>query len=133
MKRKGDMLVGNIVFIMLNFIFLSILIVFLVKQGAGAVVLEQSYAKQIALLIDSAKSTMELKLNMEDAKELAEKNGMDFSNKGSVVQIEGNVVKVKLSTNSGYSYSFFNDVHAEAFPEGDFYVFTITKKGGANE
>jgi hypothetical protein len=128
LNKRGDILVGNIIFLMLNFIFLSILILFLMKQGSGAIVLEQAYAKQIALLIDSSKPVMELRLNMEDAKELAEKNKIDFSKKGNVVQINGNLVTVKLSESGGYSYSFFNDVEVGAYPDGEYYIFTINNK-----
>ncbi|GAJ02310.1 unnamed protein product [marine sediment metagenome] len=53
MKKRGTILAENIIFITLNILFLVILILFIWKQGAGAIVLEQSYAKQIALLVDS--------------------------------------------------------------------------------
>ena len=127
-SKKGDILVENIIFIMLNFAFLSILILFLVKQGAGAIVLEQAYAKQIALLIDSAQPVMEIRLNMADAKELAEKNDLDFNSKGQIVSITDNIVTVKLSNKGGYSYSFFNDVEVNAYPDNEFYIFIINKK-----
>lgn len=124
-KKRGGILVENIIFIVLNLIFLSVLILFLFKQGSGAIVLEQSYAKQIALLIDSSKPVMEINLNMEKAKKLAEKNKIDF---GEVVRIEKNLVIVKLSEKGGYSYSFFNDVEATAYASGEDYVFIINKK-----
>ena len=88
---------------MLNIIFVSILIFFLFKQGSGAVLLEQTYSKQIALMIDSAKPSMEIKLNMEKAQKVAEENELDFN---EVVSITGNVVKVKLSQKGSYEYSF---------------------------
>ncbi len=113
-NRKGQILVENVIFIILNVLFLTILILFLYKQGSGAVLLEQSYAKNIALLIDSAKPGMEMKLNMDDAMALAEKSGL---NRSQVVQIEGNMVKVKLSQNGGYEYSFFNNVNVSAYPD----------------
>ena len=115
----------NIIFIILNLLFLTILILFLFKQGQGAVVLEQSYAKHIALVIDSAKPVMLIKINMDKGKELAEDNGVNFE---EVVRINGNVVTVKLSEKGGYSYSFFNDVDVGEYPEGEFYVFTINEK-----
>src|SRR3989338_11032712 len=93
-NKKGEILVENVIFIVLNIIFISILIFFLFKQGSGAVLLEQTYSKQIALMIDSAKPAMEIKLNMEKAKEVAEKNKIDFKD---AVSITGNVVNVKLS------------------------------------
>jgi hypothetical protein len=109
MKKKGTILVENIVFIILNLLFLVVLVLFLVKQGSGAVVLEQTYSKQIAMLADLAKPGMIIKMDMEKGKKLAESNGLNFN---EVVRISDNTVRVKLSSNAkaGYTYSFFNDV-----------------------
>lgn len=125
-EKRANILIENIIFIVLNLIFLTILILFLLKQGGGAIVLEQAYAKQIALLIDSAKPGTTIKLNMQDAKILAEKNNINFRD---VVKINGNIVKIKLSEKGGYTYSFFNDV--EVFPpyqDREFYIFVIGEK-----
>lgn len=121
-KKKAELLVGNVVYIILNLVFLAILILFIMKQGAGAVVLEQSYAKQIALLIDSAKPGMVLKINMEDAKELAESNNIAFL---QTVKIEDNLVIVQLSQKGGYSYSFFNDVAVTAYPDEEYFIISV--------
>jgi len=124
MEKRGVLLVENIIFIVLNIVFLTILILFLLKQGSGAIVLEQSYAKNIALLIDSAKPVMEIHLNMEKAIKVAEKNNIEPD---EIVKIHNNIVIVKLTEKGGYSYSFFNDVDATAYPlnEED-YVFVIS-------
>jgi len=114
MKKRGTILLENIIFIILNLVFLTILILFLFRQGSGAIVLEQSYAKNIALLVDSAKPITEMKLNMEDAMNLAEKNGVA---REEIVKINGNVVTVKLSSKGGYQYSFFNSVDVTAYPD----------------
>ena len=114
MRKKGTILIENVVFIILNVIFISILILFLWKQGSGAVLLEQAYAKHIALVIDSAKPEMQIKLNMEKARNLAEENGVDFKD---VVNIKDGVVRIKLSEKGGYEYSFFNDVKVTSYPE----------------
>ncbi len=113
-NKKGVILVENVIFIILNLMFIIVLALFIFKQGSGAIVLEQSYAKNIALLIDSAKPVSELILNMEDAMDLAEKNGVE---RNEIVRIEENLVTVKLTKNSGYQYSFFNDVDATAYPD----------------
>lgn len=113
-EKRGTILVENVIFIILNLVFITILILFLLKQGSGAIVLEQSYAKNIALLIDSSKPVMEMKLNMEDAMDLAEKNGVS---REEIVKINGNIVKVKLSAKGGYEYSFFNVVDVTAYPD----------------
>ncbi|MBU4069721.1 MAG: hypothetical protein KJ646_01955 [Nanoarchaeota archaeon] len=124
MKKRGNILTENIIFIILNLVFFTILILFVFKQGAGAIILEQSYAKQIALLIDSSQPSMLLKLNMEKAKKLAEKNGIPFED---VVQIKNNIIQIKLSKNSGYTYSFFNnvDVSPPYVSEEVYYIFSI--------
>ena len=133
MEKKGTILVENIIFIILNLVFIIILVLFIAKQGEGAILVEQQYAKQIALLIDSAKPISIINLNMDEALEVAEKNNIPFKN---VVSINGNVVKVKLSDDSGYEYSFFNNVNVGAFSEGNprgIYTFTISSKKVENE
>lgn len=138
MKKRGTILVENIVFIILNLLFLSLLVLFLIKQGSGAIVLEQTYSKQISMLVDSAKPVMVIKLDMSKASKLAEDNNIDFNDS---VKITGNEVRVKLSEKSGYSYSFFNDVHVSSYAVKDgkgkytgLYVFIVTKKEeGKNE
>lgn len=114
MQKRGVILVENIIFIILNILFISILLLFLFRQGSGAIVLEQNYAKNIALLVDASKPIMEIVLNMKDGFELAEKNGVDAND---IVKITGNIVTVRLSEKSGYSYSFFNDVDVTAYPD----------------
>lgn len=115
-EKKGAILVENIIFIVLNILFISILMVFLLRQGSGAIVLEQSYAKNLALLIDSSKPVMEMKLNMKEGFVLAEKNGI---NADEIVKIDKdrNIVTVKLSEKGGYEYSFFNNVDVTVYPD----------------
>ena|SRR3989344_4569171 len=125
LTKRGSILTENIIFILLNLIFLSILILFLIKQGGGAIVLEESYAKQIALLIDSAKPNMILKLNIEGAKQLAEKNKVNLD---EIIKINGNIVTVKLSGGGGYSYSFFNDMNINSYRDKELYIFVINQK-----
>lgn len=114
MNKRGVILVENIIFIVLNILFISILMLFLFRQGSGAIVLEQSYAKNIAMLIDSAKPVMEMELNMKEGFDLAEKNGLKAED---IVKINGNIVTVKLSEKGGYDYSFFNNIDATAYPD----------------
>jgi hypothetical protein len=137
MKKRGTILVENIVFIILNVLFLAVLVLFLMKQGSGAIVLEQAYAKQIAMLVDSAKPVMEIKFDMEKGKKLAEDNGIDFS---SAVRITGNTVRVRLSERGGYIYSFFNDVSVEPYALKDekgkytgMYRLRINERGAGND
>jgi hypothetical protein len=126
-NKKAEILIGNLVFILLNAIFIFVLILFLFKQGEGAIVLEQTYAKQIALLVDSAHPDMLIKIDMEKGYKIAEKNGINFAD---AVSVHGNVVHVQLNDKSGYSYSFFNDVRLTAYPDKTqegLYVLAIVK------
>jgi hypothetical protein len=80
--------------------------------------LEEKYAKQIALIIDSAKPGMKIVLNMKDAVEEANNEGW----KGDIINIHNNIVTVKLREKGGYSYSFFNNVDVNV---GENYVFMM--------
>ena len=110
-KKRGNILTENIIFIVLNLVFITILLLFLFSKAGSATILEEKYAKQIALLIDAAEPAMTIHLNMEDAIKIAEKENFPA---GEIVQITGNIVTVKLRENGGYSYSFFNDVGVNA-------------------
>jgi len=124
--KKGTILTENIIFIVLNLIFVTILIVFLVSRIGSSFVLEEKYAKQIAMIIDSAKPVTEIHLNMEDAINQREE-GWDIEN---IVTINNNIVTVKLGEKGGYSYSFFNNVNASAYPKGndEEYIIAINEK-----
>ena len=76
MKKKGTVLTENIIFIVLNLVFLTILVLFLFSKVGDVAIMEEKYAKQIALIIDSAKPGMEISLNMEDAIKKAKKKDM---------------------------------------------------------
>tara|TARA_Y100000034_G_scaffold32108_1_gene39261 strand:+ start:1293 stop:1682 length:390 start_codon:yes stop_codon:yes gene_type:complete len=108
-KKRGQILAENVIFIILNLIFISILILFVYSKSGGEAILEEKYSKQIALIIDSAKPGMIIHLNMEDAIEKAEEN-LGKEKIGGIVSIEGNTVTVKLREKGGASYSFFNDI-----------------------
>jgi uncharacterized protein YpmS len=125
MKKRGEILAENLIFIILNLVFVVIIVLFLLKQGSGATILENTYSKQIALVLDSAKPNTLIKLNLEDLKEVSDKNKLDFK---EVVKIDGNLVKVKLSEKGGQTYSFFNNVSVNCYPDREFYVFTISEK-----
>ena len=112
-KSRGQILAENIIFIVLNLVFLAILILFIYSKSGSEAVLEEKYAKQIALIIDSARPGMDIVLNMENAIEKAKSNGFDIEN---IVSVVGNTVTVKLREKGGYSYSFFNDVNVLVDP-----------------
>ncbi len=126
-SKKGNILTENIIFIVLNLMFLTILMLFLFsKMGSGAV-LEEKYSKQIALILDSAKPGMQIHVNMEDAIKEADK---ELGRIDGLVTINENIVTVRLGEGKGYSYSFFNDVDATVYldPTNNVeYVFIVNE------
>jgi hypothetical protein len=126
-SKKGNILTENVIFIVLNLIFLTILLLFLFSKMGDVGILEEKTAKQIALIIDSAKPGMEISLSIKDAVEKANKENWE----GKIVFIEGNIVTVQLKEGTGYSYSFFNDVELSKnyhyANEGNEYEFKIEK------
>ncbi len=131
-KRGTTLLIENIIFIILNLVFIAILIFFLLSKSGTPAILEEKYAKEIALMLDSAKPGMIISLNMEDAIKIG-KERLGEENIGRIVTITGNVVNVNLQGKNGYSYSFFNNLtftNCYLNEANNEYVFFI---GGYNE
>lgn len=126
-NKKGDILMENLIFIILNIVFLGILILFLINQGNGVIFLERSSAKQISLLIDASPPNSVLKLNFEKPMEIAKDNGIAMED---IIKIdnEKNVVTISLKEKSSYSYHFFNDVEVDSYPNSIYYIITIEEK-----
>ena len=107
----------NVVFIILNVVFLAILVLFIFLKSGDVAILEENYAKQIALMVDAARPGMIITLDMMDAVEEADKEAW---NHNDIINIQENIVTVKLRKEGSYSYSFFNDVevYVDVFPKG---------------
>ena len=123
-NKRANILTENIVFIILNLVFISILIIFLFARTGDAAVIEEKYAKEIALALDSARPGMSILINMDDAVKIAEKNNLPLEN---IVTIQGNIVTVKLRENGEYSYSFFNNINPNEkfYPQNKSEYFSI--------
>lgn len=133
--KRGDLLTGDIIFIVLNLVFITILVLFVVMKTNDSSRLEEQYSKQIALLIDSSKPGMRINLNMEDAIEKAIDNNQNIG--AGILELvkidnEANIVTIRLSEKGGYSYSFFNDVNVSTYLDtksnNKEYVFIIDEE-----
>ncbi|MEA3414534.1 MAG: hypothetical protein U9Q99_03365 [Nanoarchaeota archaeon] len=126
-NNRGEILIENVIFIILNLVFLTILSLFLIQQGSVGSLLEDAYSKQIALIADSAQPGMKIKINMQDAFKITEKENYDFS---KVISKSDNFVKVQLSEKGGKEYPFFNDIEFSAYPDGEngIYILIFSKK-----
>ena len=134
MNKRAEILTENLMFIILNLVFFAILAVFIFIKANDPAILEEAYAKKIALVLDAARPGMEISLNMTSA--LKQK---DEKYIGKIVDIVGNVVTVKLRQNGGYSYSFFNDIQLNqtyfrsSSPKENVYIFKVNPYEEAKE
>ncbi len=119
MDKKGvNILMQNVVYVVLVLAFFAILFAFVGLKASDGALLEERTAKKIALIIDTASSGTKVSLNVEDVLE---------KNDGVVnpIVIRDNVVSVKLSEKSGYSYGYFSDNNAAYKLEGGFLELEI--------
>jgi hypothetical protein len=128
-NSKGELLVQNVIFLILNLIFLSILFTFVFREANSVANLEEIYSKKIALSLDLAEPGCFIEMDLGDLKEKMDEEGRSF---GEVVTISNNLVKIQLEEDSGHSYYFFNNVEVNAYPDKNedyedtgLYVFSI--------
>lgn len=107
MNKRGDnQITENIIFLVLNTVFLVLLIVFIARSTDAVSVYEQAYAKQIALMVDKASSNSTVSLFMDKGVNLAKKNNIHLKD---VVIIKDNTIIVSLAKGGGYGYKYFTD------------------------
>jgi len=124
MKKKGQILQENIIFIVLNVTFFSVMILFIYLQGSSVHLKEEETAKQIALLIDAAKPETTIEINLKDFFAKAEKEGVSKENSFKIDNYN-NLVIVRGSEKSFYEYSYFNDINVEYNIKEDYLILII--------
>jgi|SRR3989338_1418149 len=103
-KKSEGVFYPIIIFVILNLMFFSILLLFVHRSSTGALIYEQFYAKQVALLVDKADPSSIITLNFEDGIKISEKNKATPE-----ITFNDNTVTVKLSGKKGYSFKYFSD------------------------
>ena len=102
---KEDNLLDNIVFLVISLVFFSILVLYVINISSGAFVLEQTYAKQLALFLDNSKPNTIISIEFTKAFELAKENNIAPED---IVKINNNYVIVQLTNSESYSYPYFS-------------------------
>jgi hypothetical protein len=110
MENNTEDLTEQIIFLLLNGLFFAMLIYFIISSSSGAFASEQFYAKQIGMLIDSARPETVLYVDVTDAYNLAKNNNVDLN---SIFKIDNDKILVHLSNSRTYAFQFFNDVNVE--------------------
>ncbi len=126
-NKKAEILHENIIFIILNVVFFSIMLVFIYLQGSSVHLSEEETAKQIALLIDASRPGTVMEINLEDLFLEAEKDGINKENVVEINEIK-NLVTVRASEDSFYEYGYFNDVYVLNSIKGNYLVLEIREK-----
>lgn len=120
MNRRGNTeLAETIMFIVLNLVFFSALLLFAVRSTGNAIVYEQAYAKQISLMIDEARNDTVYWIDMKKGMDFAKSSGYS----GQYVSFgKENDVSLRLTgkEKSGYSYRYFTDYSVEIIHQPNF-------------
>lgn len=102
-KRGEQLLIGTIVLIIINIIFIIILIVSVTVKGDPTSFYEETFAKQTALLINIAKPGTQLEINIDELIAKAHDNKQELIFR---IDCEKNLVIVKALEKSGYEFEF---------------------------
>jgi hypothetical protein len=131
--KKGNLIAWEtIIFFLLNLIFFFGVFYFISSAGGKAFVYEETYAKQIALMIDSAKPGTVVMINIAELKEIALKNGKPIENVFTV-DSGRNIIGVGLNNRGdSYSYSYFSNYDVE-FNVNQDWLSIFVKDGVSNE
>jgi len=117
--NKKGVLIGEVIFIILNLAFFSLLILGTRNLVGGANMKEKVLAKEIALFINAAKPGTTIEINIADYKKIADNNKIiEF------IKIENNKVKVTLA-GEGFSYPFVSTYKVENRLDGNFLVMEV--------
>lgn len=110
MNGRAEITMEEVVFVLLNLVFFSMLFLFVYNLSTGAFVLDKLYAKELALIVNSANPGTQIKLDVSDAYILAEENKIPAE---SIFNFDDDHVLIKLSDSRVFSYPYFNDISIE--------------------
>ena len=131
-SKKGegsDTLYPTIIRVIVYILFFSLISFFVFKSATGALVYEQAYAKDIALLLDKARPGTTITYDISKGIDIAGKNEVLIDNIVLINSDEG-YVDVRLTSHGGYRYYFFSDYIAEKSfdPATNKLIITIKEK-----
>jgi hypothetical protein len=125
-NKRAKIVMETVMFLILNLVFFTVMLVFAYSSGDREFVYEQTLAKEIALIIDNAKPGMIVSLDITKYTEIAGKNKQAIER---IVKInkEENSVEVNLKQKGGYSYQYFSDYNISIKPEKEVLFIIIEK------
>ena len=110
LRGDGDVLSGNILYVILVVIFTIGVFMIIMQSKNNAGQWEEFYAKELALLLDRAKPGDQYTIDIQKASELAVKNGM--GDPSYIIKFDGQARKVvvSLKPNGGTTFSYFSNL-----------------------
>jgi len=121
-KKANQPVWETVIFFILNIFFFAALLFFIARVSSGDAIIEENYAKTLALTIDSMKPHSEVWVDLQLLYEVSDKNKFDKNNV-ITFNLKDHVVTVKVRPGQGYSFHYFSDL---LVPDG------ITKNSGGN-
>jgi len=119
MKGKSGLIESGVIFIILNIIFFILLSVFIFNMSGNELVYEQTYSKQVALIVDSAKPNMSVSIDVTKINEIAKENEKNIE-EVFFVDNENNKIIVSLNKKGGYEYRYFSDYNVSLSNDGKY-------------
>jgi hypothetical protein len=101
-NNKRGIVMGNVLFILLNIAFFALVIYFVRDAASGAGMKEKILSKEIALMINAAKPGTSIEIDISAYEKIAKKNGIK-----NFIEIGSNNVTVTLS-GKGFVYPYFS-------------------------
>ncbi len=135
MGKSGEITIGEVVFLVLNILVFTVLLVFVARAGSGALVYEKAYAKEIAFLIDTAEPYTDITVDLTKGINIAKKNKLSEDNLKKIVQIDNvnNSVAIKLSSGGSHTFRYFSDYQLVPFLRGTDYIIRVRPKKGVED
>ena len=124
-KKADTSILEQVIFFTLNIAVFVILIAFVIRSASGALVYEQAYSKQIALLLDQAKPGTTIVFDMRNGADIAKKAGKNID---QIVIIDKTTreVSVALTNKGGYKYKYYSNLELSTKIDGG-YLTIIAK------
>jgi hypothetical protein len=122
--KKGDELITEqVIFIILNLVFFSALLFFIIRSGSSDAVYEETYAKKLALILDGMNENMEVNVSIETLVEGMEKNNVLNQ---IPVSVNNNLLNVKITKSGlGYNFHYFSKLTPQFFLDRQNKILTI--------
>jgi hypothetical protein len=107
----------TIIYVLLLMVYIGVFLVFIRDSLSGATVMEEVYAKKVALMLDNARPNTEIRIDVTEIIQLAiDKKKTVERAKMEAFRLDAkkNIITVSLgSGDGGYAYSYFSNYKVE--------------------